>query len=110
MTTTEYVFYQTDCSFDYDGPMGTETYYDYEKHGFEVYIDRNDNIDMDSFEAFGDYDEMNEKCKTLEDLKNYIIEHYKEIQDYDDSDEYCARSEKFDELLEIINDNLKQAA
>jgi hypothetical protein len=53
---------------------------------------------------------MNEKCKTLEDLKNYIIEHYKEIQDYDESDNYYARSDRFDELLEIINDNLKKAA
>ena len=106
----EYIFYQTDCSFDYDSPFGTATYYDYENHGFEVEIDHNDNIDMSTFQAFGDYEEMNHKCKTLEDLKNYILEHYNEIQDYDELDDYCARSERFDELLDIINDNLQKAA
>ena len=104
----EYIFYQTDCSFDYDSPFGTATYYDYANHGFEVDIDCNDNIDMDSFQAFGDYEEMNHKCKTLEDLKNYILEHYDEIQDV--LNIYHPNQEAFDELLEIINDNLKKAA
>ena len=104
----EYIFYQTDCSFDYDSPFGTATYYDYENHGFEVEIDHNDNIDMSSFQAFGDYEEMNHKCKTLEDLKNYILEHYNEIQDV--LNIYHPNQEAFDELLEIINDNLKKAA
>lgn len=106
----EYVFYQTDCSFDFDGPFGTETYHDYENHGFEIEIDSNDNIDMSSFQAFGDYEEMNHKCKTLEDLKNYILEHYNEIQEYEEFDRYYSNQEVFDELLEIINDNLKKAA
>ena len=110
MATFEYIFYQTDCSFDYDGPMGPETFYDYENHGFELFIDKNNNIEMSLFEAFGDYEDMNEKCKTLEDLKSYIIEHYNEIQNYDESDNYYARSDRFDELLDIINDNLKKAA
>ena len=108
MATFEYIFYQTDCSFDYDSPFGTSTYYDYENHGFEVVIDINDNIDMTTFQAFGDYEEMNHKYKTLEDLKNYILEHYDEIQDYDG---LCySNHELFDELLESINDNLKKAA
>ena len=48
------------------------------------------------------------KCKTLEDLKNYILEHYNEIQDYDG---LCySNHELFDELLESIDDNLKKAA
>ena len=109
MATLEYIFYQTDCSFDFDGPFGTETYHDYENHGFEVEIDNNDNIDMSSFKAFGDYEEMNHKCKTIENLKNYILEHYNEIQEFDGFDRY-SNKEVFDELLEIINDNLKKAA
>ena len=104
----EYVFYQTDCSFDYDSPFGTATYYDYDNHGFEVAIDINDNIDMSTFQAFGDFEEMNHKCKTLEDLKNYILEHYNEIQDV--LNIYHPNQEAFDELLEIINDNLKKVA
>lgn len=103
MATFEYIFYQTDCSFDYDSPFGTATYYDYDNHGFEVAIDINDNIDMSTFQAFGDYEEMNHKCKTLEDLKNYILEHYDEIQ-------YIDEFNGFDELLDIIDDNLKKAA
>ena len=108
MAIFEYIFYQTDCSFDYDSPFGTATYYDYDNHGFEVAIDINDNIDMTTFQAFGDYEEMNHKCKTLEDLKNYIVEHYNEIQDV--LNIYHPNQEAFDELLEIINDNLKKVA
>ena len=108
MAIFEYIFYQTDCSFDYDSPVGTATYYDYDNHGFEVAIDINDNIDMTTFQAFGDYEEMNHKCKTLEDLKNYIVEHYNEIQDV--LNIYHPNQEAFDELLEIINDNLKKVA
>ena len=109
MAIFEYIFYQTDYSFDYNGPFGTSTYYDYDDHGFEIEIDINDNIDMSSFQAFGDYEEMNRRCKTLEDLKNYILEHYNEIQEYDEHLCY-PNQELFDELLEIIDDNLKKAA
>ena len=104
----EYVFYQTDESFDYGDWSWGGTWYEYANHGFEIEIDSNDNIDMSSFQAFGDYEEMNHKCKTLEDLKNYILEHYNEIQDV--LNIYHPNQEAFDELLEIINDNLKKAA
>ena len=104
----EYVFYQTDESFDYGDWSWGGTCYEYANHGFEIEIDHNDNIDMSSFQAFGDYEEMNHKCKTLEDLKNYILEHYNEIQDV--LNIYHPNQEAFDELLEIINDNLKKAA
>ena len=110
MAILEYIFYQTDCSFDYDSPFGTATYYDYENHGFELEIDSNDNINMSSFQAFGDYEEMNHKCKTLEELKNYILEHYNEIQEWNELNRYYTNQETFDELLDIINDNLKKAA
>lgn len=104
----EYLFYQTDYSFDYNSPFGTSTYYDYDNHGFEIEIDINDNIDMSSFQAFGDYEEMNRKCKTLEDLKNYILEHYNEIQEFEGY--RYSNKEVFDELLDIIDDNLKKVA
>ena len=108
MATFEYIFYQTDESFDYGDWSWGGTWNEYANHGFEVAIDINDNIDMTTFQAFGDYEEMNHKCKTLEDLKNYILEHYNEIQDYDG---LCySNHELFDELLESINDNLKKAA
>ena len=108
MATFEYIFYQTDESFDYGDWSWGGTWNEYANHGFEVAIDINDNIDMSTFQAFGDYEEMNHKCKTLEDLKNYILEHYNEIQDYDG---LCySNHELFDELLESINDNLKKAA
>ena len=108
MATFEYIFYQTDESFDYGDWSWGGTWNEYANHGFEVVIDINDNIDMSTFQAFGDYEEMNHKCKTLEDLKNYILEHYNEIQDYDG---LCySNHELFDELLESINDNLKKAA
>ena len=104
----EYLFYQTDYSFDYNSPFGTSTYYDYDNHGFEIEIDINNNIDMSSFQAFGDYEEMNRKCKTLEDLKKYILEHYNEIQEFEGY--RYSNKEVFDELLDIIDDNLKKVA
>ena len=104
----EYIFYQTDYSFDYNSPFGTSTYYDYDNHGFEIEIDINNNIDMSSFQAFGDYEEMNRKCKTLEDLKKYILEHYNEIQEFEGY--RYSNKEVFDELLDIIDDNLKKVA
>ena len=105
----EYIFYQTDESFDYGDWSWGGTWIEYANHGFEVEIDNNDNIDMSSFQAFGDYEEMNHKCKTLEDLKNYILEHYNEIQDVEGFGKY-PNKEVFGELLDIINDNLKKAA
>jgi DNA phosphorothioation-dependent restriction protein DptG len=65
---------------------------------------------MSSFQAYGDFEEMNHKCKTLEELKNYILEHYNEIQEWNELDRYYTNQEAFDELLDIINDNLKKAA
>ena len=104
----EYIFYQTDESFDYGDWSWGGTWEEYANHGFEIEIDNNDKIDMSSFDAFGDYEEMNDKCKTLEDLKSYILEHYNEIQQYGD---LCySNQEIFDELLEIIDDNIKKVA
>ena len=105
----EYIFYQTDESFDYGDWSWGGTWNEYANHGFELDIDSNYSIDMTKFQAFGDYEEMNDKCKTLEDLKNYILEHYNEIQEFDGFDRY-SNKEVFNELLDIINDNLKKAA
>ena len=105
----EYIFYQTDESFDYGDWSWGGTWEEYSNHGFEIEIDYDDNIDMSSFQAFGDYEEMNHKCKTLEDLKNYILEHYNEIQEFEGFDRY-SNKEVFNELLDIINDNLKKVA
>ena len=105
----EYIFYQTDESFDYGDWSWGGTWEEHANHGFEIEIDSNDNIDMSSFNAFGDYEEMNHKCKSLEDLKNYILEHYDEIQEFEGFYRY-SNKEVFDELLEIIDDNLKKAA
>jgi hypothetical protein len=104
----EYIFYETDESFDYGDWSWGGTWEEHANHGFEIEID-NDKIDMSSFNAFGDYEEMNHKCKTLEDLKNYILEHYDEIQEFEGFYKY-SNKEVFNELLEIIDDNLQKAA
>ena len=100
----QYVFYETDESFDFDGPFGTQTYVDYAQHGFEI----NNDYDFDSFHAYGDYDEMNSKCKSLEDVINYIIEHLGEIQETNEVS-YEDNFERFNEFIAIVDD-LKKVA
>lgn len=105
----EYNFYTTDESFDYNGPFGTATQYETGYHGFSIEVDKNDIIDITSLDAYGDYTEMQDKCKTLEDLKKYLEEHLDEVQEDEEKHRYTNR-ECFEELIEIINDNIKAAA
>lgn len=106
---SDYIFYLTDESFDYPTGYGTETEHQYMPHGFEI-----EDLDMNTFNAYGDYEEMNDKCKTLKDLRDYIKSHYREIGNVNEScrelytdttyeDESKSNWENFDILLEQID-------
>lgn len=102
---TEYIFFTTDESFDYPTGYGYATYHEKASHGFEISIDTDNKIDFSSFSSFGSYAEMEDKCKNLTDLKNYIIEHLDEIEEPEEKFTYTNR-EIFEELLEIIDENI----
>ena len=104
----DYIFYTTDGSFDYgDFPGGTYHCLDY--HGFSIDMDERDWIDIASLEAYGDYCEMEDKCKSLEELKIYLINHLHEVREYEEHKEYSFTNlEIFKELIDLINDCLRE--
>lgn len=104
----DYVFYQNDESFDFYGPFGTDTWYEMTNQGFQIDIDINNKVDMNKFHAYGDFEEMNHLCKTTDDLKKYIIEHFNEIQGLEDTEE-SENIAIFKEFIDILSEQ-KQAA
>lgn len=96
-----YDFYITDGSFDY----GDFDYVCNDYHGFSIDIDKNNFVDITSLDAYGDYEEMNSKCKTLSSLRDYIIEHLNEIKEFERFSKYT-NIELFKELISFINDSL----
>lgn len=90
----DYIFYTTDESFDY----GDGTCYCIGEHGFSIEIDSDNNVFINSLEAYGDYAEMND-ITTLAELKQYLIEHKEESQ--------LTKQDCIDELVSFIDDNLK---
>lgn len=106
--TTDYIFYRTDESFDYGDWSWGGTCYEYADHGFSIEMDTDDNIYIDTLEAYGDFTEMNDKCKTLEQLKQYILDHFNEI---DNSLDICDKYENgalFEEFISFIDENLEK--
>jgi hypothetical protein len=104
----DYNFYETDESFDFgDFPGGT--FISTEKHGFSIeHVSKTNKLDINSLKAYGDYEEMN-NIKSLEELKEYILSHLDEVQDFDYESRYTNR-EIFEELIEIIDENLQGLA
>ena len=100
----KYIFYTTDESFDY-GDFPNSTYYYECEHGFKIDID---NPTMDTFEAFGDYSEMN-KLKSLEEIKDYIIAHFKEVQEFEEGLLY-PNIDIFIELVEILKEKINDTS
>lgn len=90
-----YTFYETDESFDYgDWGLGCHTHYVIAPHGFDIDVDKDDNVDINTLDAYGDYIEMNE-IKTLAELKKYIEAHIHEVQE--DNNREC-----LEELVDFI--------
>lgn len=104
----EYVLYQTDTSFDYgDFPGGC--YCSLTPTGFTVDIDRYDNVDLESLEGFGDLQGFENDIKTHKQLYDFIEQHKGDIEDYDPRIFTKIKNiELFEELKEILNDNIKR--
>lgn len=91
----EYIFYEIDESFDYaDWMFANCTCHCVTSHGFKIDVDKNDNVDITSLDAYGDFDEMN-KIKTLSELKDYLLQNLKEVERIDDR-------ECIEELVDFI--------
>ena len=104
MSRIEYIFYDTDASFDYLGPFGVETYHYVESHGFNIEMDVNDNINLNTIEGFGDFVDI-ENCKTLESLYKYILDNLDNVQESEEDSE-LSRRELLEELLSTISDGI----
>ena len=103
----EYIFYTTDESFDFgDFPGGTCSQTEY--HGFSVEIDKENNIDISSLEWFGDY--YKTQIKTLQGLKEFIKTHLNEVEEISTIVDTYTNIELFEELIELIDDNLQAIA
>ena len=97
-----YIYYRTDGSFDYLAPWGIETEHVTDLHGFSIELDSEDNPDFNSLEGFGEFDDVND-LKSLEELKQYILDNMKEIRETGDN------PERFLELVSFIDRRKKCA-
>lgn len=96
---TQYIFYKTDDSFDYNSPFGTSTCIEYNYHGFNIEVE-NRKVKIETLEPFGHFTEM-KSIKTLEELKQYILDNMIDVQD----EKYKKQLE--DLILMIDTDNIK---
>ena len=103
-----YNFYTTDESFDFgDFPNGT--CHQTAEHGFSIeHNGKTNDLDINSLNTYGDFEEMN-NIKTLGELKEYLLSHLDEVQDFDFECKYTNK-EVFEELIEIIDENLQKIA
>lgn len=100
----EYIFYVTDESFSY-GDFPGSTIYETERHGFEVDIDSDNNIDISSIEFLGYYQDI--KINSLYDLLAFVETHLVEVEEINENSTY-SNYEIFEELIELIKTNIKE--
>lgn len=105
----EYIFFEEDASFDYQGAFGTETHHCKDYHGFEIEIPVDDKLDVKTLRGFGAFSDV-EKCETLEQLYDYIEKNKKYVRENEDEITSYTRLECLLELQEIILENLKEQA
>lgn len=97
---TEYIFFKTDESFDYNGPFGTETHNCEGLHGFSIEFDKNDKPLIETIEGFGAMADV-ENCKTLNELNLWLEENKKYIQADEEIHTYSTE-ELIEELQSLI--------
>lgn len=100
----EYIFYVTDESFSY-GDFPGSTVYQTERHGFEIDIDSDNNIDISSIEFFGYY--QDKKINSLYDLLDFVETHLIEVEEINENATY-SNYEIFEELIELIKQNINE--
>lgn len=77
-----YIYYITDDSFDYPSPLGCETKYEINYHGFSINCDENLCYDIKTLEGFGHYSTEISRIKTIEEFIKYLSDTEDEIQDF----------------------------
>ncbi len=98
-----YFFYISDESFSY-GDFPSSTVYEKTKHGFSININSDNIIDFNSLCLIGDFE--NTQINTLEELLEFVKSHFSEIEEINSDSQY-SNIELFEELIEIIKENLK---
>ena len=103
MAKNDFVFYDVDTSFDY-GDFPNATCYCHEPSGFTLDIDYFENINLSSLYGFGDFSDIEERCTTLELLKQEIIDNLQTI------DGSGSPKSDFLYLLDILTKQIERAA
>ncbi len=98
----DYTFYTTEDYQEWYGRCVPETEY----HGVTVNIDKNDNVL--SWYGYGDFGYEISLCKTVEQLRDYIKSHLNEVQEFKGDNFSYTNKELFEELIDILNDNIEQ--
>lgn len=101
----KYIFYTTDESFDY-GDFPNSTCYVEAPHGFSIEIDVNNKINLSSLVGFGNYLNEVKSIKTLKDFQKFLKSNLNQVQELDEDAKYT-NLECFEELLEIVNENIR---
>lgn len=97
-----FIFYKTDESFDFgDFPGSTISIKDV--HGFDIEIDRYDNVDLTSLTGFGNFSYFS-KIQSLNQLKTEIINNLSDIDEFPDKSTFT-NIEVFQDFIKILERN-----
>lgn len=103
MSLYTYTMYTTEEKFEAPDIYSDHTYgyrADVE-HGFQIEVDLEDNVYIETLCGFNDFSDIEKECKTLEELKNFLQEHLDEV------DNKCHK-ECVEELIECITYQLQK--
>lgn len=98
----EYIFYTKDVSFDY-GDFPGSTYTEFEKTGFFIEIDKNDNVDISTLEGFGDFEGIEKQISTKEQPSDFIKRNKCNVEESLENLKFT-RTELLNELVEILEE------
>ena len=92
----KYIYYKTDDSFDY----GDFTHHEITEHCFEIDIDYQNQININTLIGYGDFTNIEQKIKTARDFYNFLKENMDKVEEIE-QDTAFSNVELFEELLEF---------
>ena len=72
-------------------------------HGFYIYFDHNYHVYIDTLRGYNDFDDIDEKVKSISELKDYLLDIYDQIEGEDNLS-------AINDLLDMLNNQLKEVA
>lgn len=93
----EFIYYISDGSFDY----GDFTHYETDYHGFDIEINSDNIIDINTLIGFGDYTNIEKSIKSLIQFKDFLYRNFRNITEYK-KDCYYSNFDIFEDLLLLV--------